>query len=311
MTPFFVDNVGIAKEIAEVSLKQIKPIVCNLMTDRVRMADVVSILKEGGVPCFNLPSNAARTINALVAYHNIRNRKTGSVKHFHDVNKERARQLLLNAQHAGHENLSAEEVHGILEAYNVPVARCAVAGTADEAVRIASAIGYPVVIKAESREIIHKSDAGGVALGIHRDDDVRAAIEKMKSRIRAQDLRFFVQKFQGSGMEVIMGAKAEEGLGHLLMFGLGGIYVEVLKDVTFNLAPISDIEAVEMLRNIKGSSLLTGVRGQPGVNCEALLDVLKRLSQLVSDLPEIKEMDINPIIAYEDRVRVVDARINI
>lgn len=311
VTPFFVDNVDIAREIAEVSSKQMKPIICNLMTDRTRMGDVVRILKEGGVPCFNLPSNAGRAMNAMVDYHRIRSRKVGQVKVFADVDKDRARKILLRARDAGHANLSAEEVHTILEAYGIPVARCAVAATADEAVKTAANIGYPVVIKAESREIVHKSDAGGVALGIHREEKVREVIERMQSRIHAKDLRFFVQQFQGAGLEVIMGAKAEDGLGHMLMFGLGGIYVEVLKDVTFELAPLSDVEASNMIGGIKGSSLLTGVRGQPGVDIQALQDVLQRLSQMVTDLPEIKEMDLNPIIAYEDRVCVVDARINI
>ncbi len=311
VTPFFVDNVNIAREIADVSRKQIKPIICNLMTDKSRTEEVVAILKDGGVPCFNLPSDAGHAMNSMVAYQNMRSRKTGSVKIFKDVGKDKARQILLKAKTAGHENLSAEEVHGILEAYNIPVARCAVAPTADEAVKTAANIGYPVVVKAESREIIHKSDAGGVALGLHTESAVRKAIERMQSRIHAKDLRFFVQQFQGSGLEVIMGAKAEDGLGHMLMFGLGGIYVEILKDVTFELAPLSDVEASEMIGGIKGSPLLTGVRGQPGVDVPALQNVLRRLSQLVTDLPEIKEMDLNPIIAYEDRVCVVDARINI
>jgi acetyltransferase len=311
VTPFFVDNVSIAKEIAEVSSKQIKPVICNLMTDRSRMEEVVEILKAGGVPCFNLPSDAGRAMNAMVAYPKIRSRETGRVKTFKGVDKEKARQILLAAKEAGHENLAAEEVHGILEAYNLPISRCAIAPTADEAVKTAANIGYPVVVKAESREIVHKSDAGGVSLGLHTEEAIRKSIERIQSRIHAKDLRFFVQQYQGSGLEVIMGAKAEDGLGHILMFGLGGIYVEVLKDVTFDLAPLSDIEVSKMIGEIKGAPLLDGVRGQPGVDIGALKEVLQRLSQLVTDLPEIKEMDLNPIIAYEDRVCVVDARINI
>jgi acetyltransferase len=115
VTPFFVDNVDIAREIAEVSRKQVKPIICNLITDKSRMEEVVSILKEGGVPCFNLPSDAARAMNSMVAYHNIRTRKIGKVKIFTDVDRERGRQILNRAKDDGFDNLSAQEVQGILE----------------------------------------------------------------------------------------------------------------------------------------------------------------------------------------------------
>jgi len=112
-------------------------------------------------------------------------------------------------------------------------------------------------------------------------------------------------------MEVIIGAKAEEGLGHLVMFGIGGIYVEILKDVVFKIAPVTDVEAREMLSSIKGAPLLKGVRGQKGVDEEGIVELIQRISQLVTDLPAIQEMDLNPVIAYEDRVFVVDARISI
>lgn len=309
VTPFFVDNVDVAREIAEVSRKQIKPIICNLMTDKSRMGEVVEILKAGGVPCFNLPSDAARAMNAMVAYQNTRTRKTGKVATFPDIEKEKARKILLQAADLGHTHLSGQEVHGILDAYKIPMAPYGVAADADEAVNIADAIGYPVVVKAESREIVHKSDAGGVFLDLSREASVRNAIEQMQSRVHVKDLRFFVQQFQGAGLEVIMGAKAEEGLGHMLMFGLGGIHVEVLEDVTFDLAPVSVGEASNMIGGIKGASLLTGVRERAGVDVDALNVILRRLSQMVTDLPEIKEMDLNPIIAYEDKVCVVDARI--
>jgi acyl-CoA synthetase (NDP forming) len=131
----------------------------------------------------------------------------------------------------------------------------------------------------------------------------------MAGRLSAQDLRFFIQKYLPGGREVIVGAKAEKGLGHLIMFGIGGIYVETLKDVVFKLTPITTVEAEEMLSSIQGAPLLKGVRGEEGVDEEGIMAVIQRLSQLVTDLPMIQEMDLNPIIAYEDRVSVVDARI--
>jgi acetyltransferase len=133
----------------------------------------------------------------------------------------------------------------------------------------------------------------------------------MQTTLAADDLRYFVQKFLPGGLEVIIGAKAEEDLGHLIMFGLGGIHVEVLKDVVFNLSPLSTAEAKEMLAAIKGAPLLKGVRGHKGVNRGRLEEIILRLSQLVSDLPAIKEMDLNPAMAFEDGAVVVDARISI
>jgi acetyltransferase len=183
------------------------------------------------------------------------------------------------------------------------------AADADQAVQAAGRIGFPVVVKADAVSIIHKSDVGGVALNLADEAAVRQAVEKMQQNLDASDLRFFIQSQLPGGMEVILGARAEEGLGHAVMFGLGGVFVEVLKDVVFRLTPIAEAEAEEMLSAIKGAALLEGVRGQKGVDRKALAETILRLSQLLTDLPQIKEMDLNPVLAYEDRVAVADARI--
>ena len=183
------------------------------------------------------------------------------------------------------------------------------AGKADEAEKAAAEIGYPVVIKADAESIVHKSDMGGVAIDLADGAAVKAAVEKMQQAFSADDLRFLVQKFVPGGLELIMGAKAEEGLGHAVMFGLGGIYVEIMKDVVFNLTPVSSGEAKEMLSSIKGAALLEGVRGQKGVDQARLIEIIQRLSQLLTDLPDIEEMDLNPLMAFEDKVFAVDARI--
>ncbi|MBW1777565.1 MAG: acetate--CoA ligase family protein [Deltaproteobacteria bacterium] len=310
VTPFFVDNESIAKEIVAVSQQQKKPIVCNLMTDRRQWTDVVRILQEGGVPCFSLPGAAARAMAALVRYHAIRNREPGEVPPFVDVDARTAREVLKKA--AGTEGfLASEAVCEILGAYRIPVAPWRVAADAQAAVKAADAIGYPVVVKAEAPSIIHKSDMGGVALDLGDAESVRSAVEGMQRRLQAENLRFFVQKYLPKGLEVILGAKAEEGLGHIVMFGLGGIYVEIMKDVVFNLTPVTTAEAGEMLSGVKGKALLEGVRGQAGVDQKALQDLILRVSKLVSDLPEIEEMDLNPVIAYETGAFVADARIRI
>jgi acetyltransferase len=311
VTPFFVDNESIAREIVAVSQQRRKPMVCNLMTDKQQWSEVVRILREGGVPCYPLPGEAARAMAALVQYHLLRSRETAAVQRFSDVKPDKARKIMDKARSAGRSSLAAAEVYGILEAYKIPVAKWKLAATPAEAAEAAAKIGFPVVVKAEAASVVHKSDMGGVALNLASASAVKTAAAQMRKAITAPDLRFFVQKFLPDGLELIMGAKAEEGLGHAVVFGLGGIYVEVMQDVVFNLTPISSAEAREMLAAIKGAPLLQGVRGQKGVDQDRLTEILQRLSQLLTDLPEIQEMDLNPVKAFADKVFVVDARISL
>ncbi|MFO7708756.1 MAG: acetate--CoA ligase family protein [Desulfobacterales bacterium] len=311
VTPFFVDNESIAREIVAVSQQRRKPIVCNLMTDKQQWAEVVKILREGGVPCYPLPGEAARAMAALVQYHAIRSRERTPVQRFADAKPEKARKIIAGARSAGRTQLAAAEVYGVLDAYKIPVAKWRMAASPAEAAQAAAKIGFPVVLKADAASVVHKSDMGGVALNLASASAVKTAAAQMKKAIAATDLRFFVQKFLPGGLELIMGAKAEEGLGHAVVFGLGGIYVEVMQDVVFNLTPVSAAEARDMLGAIKAAPLLQGVRGQKGVNRERLAEVLQRLSQLLTDLPEIEEMDLNPVTAFADKVWVVDARISL
>ena len=168
-----------------------------------------------------------------------------------------------------------------------------------------------MVAKADSPDIVHKSDAGGVVVDLKDADAVKEAVERMEVSFDSGDLQFLIQDYLPGGRELIAGAKAEEGLGHLLMFGMGGVHVEVLKDVSFALAPISPPEAGNMMDSLRSRPILEGVRGGKGVDREALLEVVGRLSQLVTEQPYIREIDLNPIIAFEDRISVVDARIEL
>ncbi|MGE5256770.1 MAG: acetate--CoA ligase family protein [Hyphomicrobiales bacterium] len=311
VTPFFVDNESIAREIVAVSQQRRKPLVCNLMTDKQQWAEVVRILREGGVPCYPLAGEAARAMAALVQYHAIRSREKTALQVFSDAKADKARRIMAKARAAGRTNLAAAEVYGILEAYKIPVAKWKLVATPAEAAQAAAKIGFPVVVKADAETVVHKSDLGDVALDLSSASAVKNATAQMRKAISAPDLRFLVQKYLPGGLELIMGAKAEEGLGHAIVFGLGGIHVEVMKDVVFNLTPVSAAEARQMLAAIKGAPLLRGARGQEGVNQDQLVEILQRLSQLLSDLPEIEEMDLNPVMAFADKVFVVDARINL
>jgi acyl-CoA synthetase (NDP forming) len=311
VTPFFVDTDPIAREIVEVSKKGKKPIVCNLMTDRRQWTETLRILRDGGVPCYSLPGTAARALAALARYSEIRSRQIGKPRSFDDVDKCTAEDILQKATQAGRKALCADDVYELLSAYGIPVADWSVACSAEEAERAAAEIGMPVAVKADSESILHKSDVGGVAVDLRNGGAVRSAVEGMEKRLKTEDLRFLVQKYLPGGRELIIGAKAQEGLGHLVMFGIGGVYVEILKDVAFRISPVTAVEAREMLSSIQAAPLLKGVRGEKGVDEAGIIETIQRLSQLVTDLPMIREMDLNPIVAYEDRVFVVDARVAI
>jgi len=307
VTPFFVDTESIAMAIAQINQEQIKPMVCNLMTDRRQWAETEAILKAGGVPCFALPSDAARALGALVRYRRILDRAPGRVRTFGDIDTDGARTILTGAGEGS--MLAADRVYELLEAYGIDVPDWRMADDAEGAVAAADEIGYPVVVKADAAAVVHKSDMGGVAVNLADAAAVKKAAAAMQKRIDAADLRYFVQQYVPGGREVILGAKSEPGVGHLIMFGLGGIFVEVLKDVVFSLTPVNDTEAREMVDGIRGSALLEGIRGEKPVDKAALADLIQRLSRLVTDFPQIKELDLNPVMAFEKGVVAVDARI--
>lgn len=308
VTPPFVDCENVAREIVNATRAGDKPVVCNYMTDKQKWSETSKILKEGEIPCFDFAETAARALYALVRYNSIRLRKEGEIKYFQDVNKERIGSVLQNARAQKRENLSAFEVYSILEACKIPVATWKVAINAKEVISIANEIGFPVVIKADSEKLIHKSDAGGVAVNIKNGDEATDVVEKMQKNFGG-GLKFLVQKYIPGGRELIIGAKAEDGVGNIVMFGLGGIFVEVLKDVSFTISPVSDVEAMEMITSIKAAPLINGFRGEKGINKEKTAEIIQRISMLVSDFQEIKELDLNPLLATGNDICVVDARI--
>jgi acetyltransferase len=311
VTSPFADMKSVVASIVEFSRKRKKPIVCNLLTDRNEWKEVIQILEQGGIPLFDFPESAARCLCNMVSYHRLKTTDPGPVKEFPDVNKDAAASIIEAAVRARRKNLSAGDVYRILDAYGIPLADFRLASDGKEAQVKAGEIGYPVVVKADSQALVHKSDTGGVALNLSDKEAVASAVRRMKDLCREKDIRFLVQKYHPNGTEVICGAKAETEAGHMIMFGLGGIYVDILKDVSFNLTPLTPQEAEDMVLQIKAAPLLSGFRGQKGVDIEAVQEVLLRLSQMVTDLPMIRELDLNPLLAYKNRVLAVDARISI
>ncbi|MGB2896165.1 MAG: acetate--CoA ligase family protein [Anaerolineales bacterium] len=311
VTPFFVDAESIAREIVAVNKEKRKPIVCNLMTDKRQWAGTVETLRKGGVPYYSFPSTAAKVLTSLARYNEIRTREIGEVKRFDDVDGKIVEDVLRKVKEADRKILSANEAYRILDAYRIPAADWRIATNAAEAEKAAIEIDFPVVVKADAEHIVHKSDVDGIAIDLWDSDSVQSVVEEMEERLEADDLKFLIQKYHPGGKEVIVGARAEEGLGHLVMFGMGGIYVEIMKDVIFKLSPITELEAQEMISSIQAAPLLKGARGEKGIYEEGIIEIIQRLSQLVSEYPMIHELDMNPVIAFEDQVIVVDARISV
>ncbi|MFN0093472.1 MAG: acetate--CoA ligase family protein [Dehalococcoidia bacterium] len=222
--------------------------------------------------------------------------------------------VLAQARAEGRTLLSEVEAKDLLREAGVPVTKTTLAKSADEAVAQAEAAGYPVVLKVVSADISHKSDAGGVKLNLKSAEDVRAAygaiVESCTKHVPgARITGVAVQHMAPSGTEVIVGMTTDAQFGPVMMFGLGGIMVEVLKDVSFRLVPLTERDADQMINEIKGKPVLDGVRGQPPADVAALRKAILSVSKFVEAHPEVQELDLNPIFAYPDGAIAVDARI--
>jgi acetyltransferase len=262
------------------------------------------------MPIYPFPEAAARGLAALDRYRHWRSKPLGQVRHFH-LNGERVAGIFERARAAGRGQLDLDEAFGVAEACGIPLARYKVCSSAEAAVKAAGEIGWPVALKIASGEVVHKVEVGGVALGLTTPEQITQAYSRMAAQDR--EGRVVVQAMVPEGRETILGATADPHYGPVLMFGLGGIFVETLRDVVFRMVPITDADADDMIRQIRGHALLEGVRGQQPVAFGVLQESLERLSQLVSEFPEIVELDINPFFASPDpqMSRAVDVRIRI
>jgi len=276
----------------------------------------LQILEDAHIPHYRFPEDAARAMSAMVRYVRWRKRPRTEIKHFDDVNPAKVREILDKAIKEKRKFLPEPEAYEILGAYGLPISRNKLVHNEKEAIRGAAEIGFPVAMKIVSPDIVHKVDVGGVILNLFSESDVRHAYSELMGQVKAakQDARIWgvlIQEMVIGGKETILGMKRDPLFGGLLMFGLGGIYVEVFKDVTFRIAPIRELSAKSMIERIKGIKLLQGFRGEPPCDLDAIAQSLLRLSQLVTDFPEIEEMDINPLIVLPagSGARVVDARI--
>ncbi|MDO5674451.1 MAG: acetate--CoA ligase family protein [bacterium] len=270
-------------------------------------------LAEAGLPFYPTPERAVDALKAMHEYGVWRRRPARHVVRF-PVNRRRVERIITHRQRSGYDRLDEVRSKNILKSYGFRTMPGRLTGSPEEAIEIAQFIGFPVAMKIVSPHIVHKTDLGGVRLNIGSSEEVADAFDLMMLRLRklAPDALIegvYVEKMAEKGLEVIIGMTRDPQFGPMLMFGLGGIFVEVMKDVTFHLAPITEGEAVQMLKSTRSYELLEGKRGTKQVDIAAIAVALQRISQLTTDFPQIVELDINPLIVGEQGLDpvVVDA----
>lgn len=309
------DLEAIARAIAEPAKDSAKPLLACLMA-LGEAEPALKIFEAYRIPCYRFPEAAARALSVMARYSRWRQRPRTAVRVFTDTNRAQAESVIQQALAAGRKFLPEPEAYEVLRAYGFPLAKSKFARDEREAVSAAAEIGYPVVMKIVSPQIVHKIDVGGVQINLREEAQLRTAYREMLASIRsampgAQIWGVMLQEYLQGGRETILGMKRDPHFGPLLLFGLGGIYVEVFQDVTFRVAPIRELSAYRMIEGIRGHKILAGFRGQPPADIGAIAECIERLSQLALDLEAIAELDINPLIvlARGCGARVVDARI--
>lgn len=268
------------------------------------VADAEHIMRNVGIPNFEFPEEAVETLGRMKEYTDFLSRPRRTQVRF-DVAREKADEVFTRTRGQNRNELVEVEAREVLLAYGLPVARTKLATNLEECIRAGREIGYPVVVKIASPQILHKTDMGGVIVGIGNTDELITAYEKVTANARkffprADIWGVLVQEMLPPSRELILGMNRDSQFGPLLMTGLGGVYVEVLKDVSFRLAPVSEEEALDMLRELKSYWLLQGARGEQAADIDAVVESVLRVSQLVTDFPEINELDINPLRVFEN-----------
>jgi len=271
------------------------------------------------IPVYVLPETPAVVLGKMASSAEWQQRPVGVVPDFDDLDLSTARTLCTTAlSQRGNGWLTTEETRSLLRAVKLPVQPGGVALTADEAVAVAEKIGWPVAVKLASHQIVHKTEFGGVHLNLTNERSVRHAFASITSELEKRNTLaamegVLVQPMLTGGVEVMVGVTHDPLFGPLIAFGLGGIHVEILGDVQFRITPLTEDDAIEMIRGIRGFSLLTGYRNQQPADTQALEEVLLRISRLVEEIPEIYELELNPIFALPpgEGCRIVDARIGV
>ncbi len=276
------------------------------------------VLTEGQIPVFAFPESAVHALAELYKYTLSRDSlKDESIPKF-KVDKKKVKKIISDVQKDNRRVLLGSEAHEIAEAYGIPVASIRLATSSEEAKNLANELGYPVVLKIASPDIVHKSDIGGIQIGLKTQEEVESGflqiLENAKTHMpKATIYGVDVQEMAEKGKELIIGCSRDVQFGPLIMFGAGGIFVDYIKDISFKLAPMTRLDASELIMETKMGALLKGVRGEPPSDIAAIEDTILKISQLVTDFEEVVELDINPAFAYEKGkgVSAVDVKITI
>jgi acetyltransferase len=284
-----------------------------------RIEDAVRFLKETGIPVYSYPEKAVLTLAGLIRYGDLTDKMTEEEDYLtFEAEQEIVRRILERARRERRTSLLSVEARQVAQAYGIPVPPSELAQNARQAVNAANRIGYPVAMKVVSPQILHKTDIGGVKLNLNSEREVTFAFNEIvrNASLFMPEARIFgveVQKMVPTGKEVIVGMTRDIQFGPLIMFGMGGIYVNILRDVSFRLAPISKREASEMIAETKFYALLRGVRGESRSDINSIIDTILKVSQLSVDFEEISEIDINPLFAYERNsgVLALDVKITV
>ena len=320
VVPIFVPPFGVRQEDVATAIVAAsravpgKPLVGVLM-GREGLPSGREQLQEAGIPAFVFPESAARALSVLNRHREWMEQPQAPPQLF-DVSAETAGSIIAAARQQQRDRLSIVEALSLLVAYGIPVAPVRFAADVGAAARAARELGFPVALKIASPDVVHKTDVSGVELDVRNEADLHDAFVRLVSHVaeRAPTARLtgvFVQRMAmiDGGRELIAGIAHDPAFGALIMVGMGGVYVEAFRDVAFRIAPFDELQAAAMLQELRGAAALEAMRGKPAVDRAALVDVLKRLSQLALDFPEIAELDINPLIAFAGGVIAVDARV--
>jgi acyl-CoA synthetase (NDP forming) len=312
--PLGVRQEDVAQAIVEARRGHDKPVLAVLM-GREGLPQGRAELHESGVPAYIFPESAAKALAAMHRYRQWLERPEGTFNQY-DVERDAVQRILREACAAGEEHLTGPAALAVFRAYGIPVLESRIVATADDAARAAEALGMPVVMKIESPDVVHKTDVGGVVVDLRTEEEVRVEFDAMVNRVRkarpeAEIHGVLLQPFVRGGRETIIGGTTDPTFGPLLMFGLGGVYVEALKDVVFRVHPLTDLDAQQMVRGIRGYRVLQGMRGEPPSDEAAIADVIQRVSQLMGENPGIVELDINPFLVHERGGVALDARVRV
>ncbi len=317
--PMMINAMDIVMGLEQLRHKYLKPVVGVVMATDEFYAELNRDHPQH-MALYIFPESAVNALVALDRYRAWREKPVGALKHF-DVHKGAAEELIQEIRRQGRGDLTTDESLRLMTYYGIPVVNSIAAANQEELARVAKDLHYPVVLKGIAPDLVHKTEAGAVLMDIRGPGELVAGAASMAesvAKVRGHDagaysLGYLVQEYVRGGREVIVGMTHDPKLGPLVMFGLGGIYVEPVKDVVFRVPPFTDLEAQEMIRQIRGFSLLRGVRGEPPIDCNALAEILLRFSQLAEELPEIEEIEINPLLVFPNAgyFRAVDARVRL